>query len=80
MTQVSNYRISREVLMQVIDNFIDEIARLQKANKEIKETAVNACELVYSLVQQVDSLEKQLAAAETRDFNRAKRIGKESEK
>ena len=80
MTQVSNYRISREVLMQVIDNFIDEITRLQKANKEIKETAVNACELVYSLVQQVDSLEKQLAAAETRDFNRAKRIGKESEK
>ena len=80
MTQISNYRISREVLMQVIDNFIDEIARLQKANKEIKETAVNACELVYSLVQQVDSLEKQLAAAETRDFNRAKRIGKESEK
>ncbi len=63
MTQVSNYRISREVLIQVIDNSIDEIARLQKANREIKETTVNACELVYSLAQQVNNLEKQLAVA-----------------
>ncbi len=69
----------KKALMTALDNSIDEIARLQKENKGIKKRAVDACELVYSLTEQVSSLEKELAAAETRDFNRSKRIGAKSQ-
>ena len=67
-------RILKKALITALDNSIDEIARLQKENKEMKERAINACELVYSLTKQVSSLESELAAAKTRDFNRSKRI------
>ncbi len=82
-------RVSRKVLMKALDNSIDEIARLQKENTKIKERAYDACELVFSMGEQIEeasqvvwnleseneSLRCSESFHETRDYNRARRIG-----
>ena len=81
--------ISTEFLMDVLDSAIDEIARLQKEVKEVKGRAYDAGEMVFSMTEEilkVDQLTKNLESEneslrcsesfhETRDYNRAERMG-----
>lgn len=75
-------RVPRRILMIALDNAIDEVARLKKENQEVRERAYDACEAVFDLCQEVGKLEQQIeelsmqvALSETREYNRAKRIG-----
>ncbi len=81
--------ISTELLIDLVDGAIDEIARLQKEVKEVKERAYDAGEMVFSMTEEilkVDQLTKNLeseneslrcseAFHETRDYNRARSMG-----
>ena len=81
--------ISTELLIDLLDGAIDEIARLQKEVKEVKERAYDAGEMVFSMTEEilkVDQLVKNLESEneslrcsesfhETRDYNRSRKIG-----
>ena len=75
-------RLSKRILLKMLDDTIDELARKEVENREIKEKAFTACKLVESLAQQIKNLESEVESLqlsesfyETRDYNRARIIG-----
>ena len=74
--------ISTELLMDIIDSAIDELAKTGEKLKRLKTITFEACQLVDSLTQQVVNLESENeslrcseAFHETRDYNRARQMG-----
>lgn len=74
--------IPTELMIDLLDSAIDELAKVQKRLNEVKEITFNACKLVESLTQQVSNLESENESLlnaeifyETRDYNRARRMG-----
>jgi len=71
-----------ELMMDLLDSAIDELAKVQKKLKRLKTITFEACQLVDSLTQQVANLESENESLrcselfhETRDHNRARKIG-----
>ena len=76
--------LSTELLMDIIDSAIDELAKSQEKLKRLKTITFEACQLVDSLTQQVANLESENESLrcsesfhETRDHNRARRVGQQ---
>ncbi len=74
--------LSTELLMDIMDSAIDELAKSQEKLKRLKVITFEACQLVDSLTQQVANLESENESLrcsesfhETRDYNRAERMG-----
>ena len=74
--------ISTELLMDLLDSAIDELAKTGEKLKRLKTITFEACQLVDSLTQQVANLESENESLrcsesfhETRDYNRARKIG-----
>ena len=74
--------LSTELLMDIMDSAIDELAKSQEKLKRLKVITFEACQLVDSLTQQVANLESENESLrcsesfhETRDHNRARKIG-----
>ncbi len=74
--------IPTELLMDLLDSAIDELAKSQERLKRLKTITLEACQLVDSFTQQVANLESENESLrcsesfhETRDYNRAERMG-----
>ena len=74
--------LSTELLMDIMDSAIDELAKVQIKLKKLKTITFEACQLIDSLTQQVANLESENESLrcsesfhETRDYNRARSMG-----